>query len=134
MKSNTRQAVEERREARLGALNAELDRLVDLLRARPEVIRVVLFGSLAAGRVGARSDLDLAVVARSREDFLARYQEYYCYLQPEVPLDLFVYTPDEWQDMLGRSRLVQRMAREGRILYETEVAGAEDRFETVAPA
>ena len=62
MKSNSKQAVEARREARVGALKAELERLVELLRARPEVIRVVLFGSLAAGHVGARSDLDLAVV------------------------------------------------------------------------
>ena len=134
MKSNTKQAVEERREARRGALNAELERLVELLRARPEVIRVVLFGSLAAGHVAARSDLDLAVVAHSGDDFAARYQEYYCYLRPEVPLDLFVYTPDEWQQMRTSSRLVQRIARDGRILYAANAAGTEDRVETTARA
>ena len=40
-----------------------------------------------AGHVGARSDLDLAVGARSSEDFPTGYQEYYCHLRPEVPLD-----------------------------------------------
>ena len=36
---------------------------------------------LAARHVAARSDLALAVVAHSGDDFAARYQEYYCYLQ-----------------------------------------------------
>ena len=134
MKSNTKQAVEERREARVGSLDAELERLVERLRARPEVIRVVLFGSLATGHAGTRSDLDLAVVARSRADFPTRHQEYYRYLRPEVPLDLFVYTPDEWQQMLASSRLVQRIAHEGRILYEADAAGTGERVEAVAGA
>ena len=134
MKSNTKQAVEARQEARKDALNAELERLVELLRARPEVMRVALFGSLAAGNVGARSDLDLAVVARSSVDFPTSYEEYYCYLRPEVPLDLLVYTPHEWQHMLASSRLVQRIARDGGILYEAKAAGKEDGVETTARA
>ena len=51
-----------------------------------------------------------------------------------MPLDLFVYTPDQWQQMRASSQLVQRMAREGRILYEADGAGTEDRVEAVAGA
>ncbi|MFA6107811.1 MAG: nucleotidyltransferase domain-containing protein [Candidatus Latescibacterota bacterium] len=100
-------------------METELARLRDLLAARPEVRRVILFGSLAAGRPGETSDLDLAVVAESDLPFLDRYAEYVCYLKPRVSLDLLVYTPDEWRELVADSRLVRRIAGEGRVLYET---------------
>ena len=44
---------------------SDLEELVNVFRAYPDVQAVYLFGSRAAGRAGAESDLDLAIVPRN---------------------------------------------------------------------
>ena len=57
-----REAAEERRsEARATDARARLPQIVALLVAEFGARRVILFGSLAEGRFGAASDIDLAV-------------------------------------------------------------------------
>jgi len=46
-------------------LAAGIERLVERLSRRPEVEKVILFGSRARGTNGDRSDVDLAVIAPS---------------------------------------------------------------------
>ena len=57
-------------ERRRRLLQAELDRLVEVVAEQIQPERVVLFGSFAQGRVHEWSDLDVAVVAQTALPFV----------------------------------------------------------------
>lgn len=106
----------ERREAYRADLEAELPRLVGALKAIG-VQRIVLFGSMAQGKAGLGSDLDLLVIWDTPLGFMERTIELYRRLQPRVAVDLFVYTPEEMARMADRP-LIRRALMEGKVLYE----------------
>jgi predicted nucleotidyltransferase len=93
-----------------------------LARRRPEIDRVILFGSLAAGGAVPGSDADLVVVlARSDRTFRDRIPLYI----PEgcpVPVDVFPYTRQECADMLASGHgFLRRALAEGIPIYERAV-------------
>lgn len=93
-----------------GAL-AELQRAVrELARRRPEVRRVILFGSLARADAVPGSDADLLVVLESADrPFLERLPLY----QPQVrglAVDVFAYTQEELDRMLKEGNWLVRAA------------------------
>jgi predicted nucleotidyltransferase len=100
--------------------------LEDLARlARPHleaagVERAVVFGSYARGTADGYSDLDLAVVLRTDLAPLDRGP----LLRPlldalPVPVDLLVFTPDEWTRGLERALGVfAAIASEGKAIHE----------------
>jgi len=91
-----------------------LKRLVDRLSERSEVLAVVLFGSLADGRLSVGSDVDLLLVlSHSQHSFLDRV---FLYIPEDFPVDVdvFPYTLDEIRkgQPLARQALAQ-----GRVLW-----------------
>ncbi len=92
-----------------------------LLKGHPGVVKVVLFGSLARGAPGARSDLDLVIVQRTDKRFTARLDEFYRSLDPRVATDILVYTPAEWADAAARP-FIRQARREGRVLHDAGAA------------
>lgn len=98
----------------MDALPAMVARLV----SRYDPDRVVLFGSHARGDAAPSSDIDLLVVKRTERRFLDRLLDAMEALDPEVAVDLLVYTPEELEDMLRRGNpFVTRALEEGRDLY-----------------
>ena len=106
-------------------LNAEAVRgrvrqaVLELARQRPEVERVVLFGSLARGGAVPGSDADLLITLSSSDrPFLDRIP---LYIPPgcSVPVDVFPYTAEECQTLLesGHSFL-RRAIAEGILVYQ----------------
>ena len=91
-------------ERRRRRLEAELERIVTALPGLG-VRRAILFGSLARGDVGGRSDLDLILIVDSQARFPERCRRFYETLEPRVGMDILVYTPDEFEAMRhGRLR------------------------------
>jgi predicted nucleotidyltransferase len=91
----------------------------ELARRRPEIDRVVLFGSLARGDAVPGSDADLVIVlARSDRPFRDRIPLYI----PEgcpVPVDVFPYTREECAAMLESGHgFLRRVLAEGIPIYE----------------
>lgn len=82
-------------EQRAKELQAELTRLEARLPTLPGVEAAYVFGSLVEGGVHASSDLDLLIVRRTTEPFFERALTLFKELEPQVPVDLFVYTPEE---------------------------------------
>lgn len=82
--------------------------------------RIILFGSLARGDTGKRSDLDLIVVLDDAPprflDRLALVDE--ALKERDVPLDVLVYTSEELAELSRTRSFVRRAVREGRVLYE----------------
>lgn len=92
---------------------------VQALAGDPEVLAVVLFGSLARGEATAMSDADvLLILARSSRPFHARIPDY---LRGGIgiAMDVFPYTLAEAQRMLGEGTGVVPVAlREGIWLLD----------------
>ncbi|MGH7311348.1 MAG: nucleotidyltransferase domain-containing protein [Candidatus Rokuibacteriota bacterium] len=97
-------------------LEAELARIVAVLPGLG-VKRAIVFGSAARGDVRGQSDLDLILIADSREPFAERCGRFYGALKPLVGLDLLVYTPEEFEEVRAGRFLAQALA-DSRTVYE----------------
>lgn len=92
-----------------------LERSVAQLSTRPEVLAVVLFGSLANGRLSVGSDMDLLVILSGSDDpFLERL---HLYVPERFPMDVdvFPYTLDE---IRKGQPLARQALSQGRILWQ----------------
>ena len=98
-------------------LREELERISAILADRPDIVRVVVFGSVARGRVHRLSDLDLIIVQRTSKRFLERLDEMYRLLLPRVACDILVYSPEEFERLQKENRFVARAVREGRVIH-----------------
>ena len=75
-----------------------------VMRADERVTRVGYTGSLAAGKWGFGSDLDLIlIVDTTQEEWLERARRFDATELP-VPVDLLVYTEKEWDDVSKQGR------------------------------
>ncbi len=78
--------------------------------------RVILFGSYARGEAAA--DIDVVIIKRTTERFLDRLKVVYERWGLPVSVDILVYTPEEWLQMLEEGRgFILRVAKEGREVY-----------------
>jgi len=91
--------------------------------------KIILFGSFASGTVHEGSDLDLVIIKETPRRPIDRQVEVYGLVKPEVGIDLFIYTPQEFKylESIGFS-LVKEIVAKGKVLYEARGAGmAQDR-------
>lgn len=72
--------------------------LSERLRAKG-VVEAYLFGSFAEGKAGPWSDLDLVVVQRTDAIFVERSRGFQDLLDLGLPVDVLVYTPEEFAKM-----------------------------------
>lgn len=105
---------------RKAVLGGELRRMLSILirKYRPET--VILFGSLATGKVHEWSDIDLAVVKRTSRRFLDRMGEVLRITHPKVGLSVVVYTPEEADQMQAKNHYfwIEEILGRGKILYD----------------
>jgi predicted nucleotidyltransferase len=89
----------------------------DLVSERPEVKRVLLFGSIARGEDGPRSDADIVViVSRSRHKrIFDRTHIFSPYFSPaRIPVDVLAYTEAEVERMRADDNpFMRRVLSEG---------------------
>jgi predicted nucleotidyltransferase len=115
-------ALSESRAQYARTLERELGNVVAQLASLPEVARIILFGSYAAGRRDLLTDLDLLVVMSSEQDFVRRTADLYGRISTAVDVDLLVYTPEEF-DRLRERGFVRQALETGKVVYEKERAG-----------
>ena len=101
------------------ALDAALDKTLDHLIKMPEVEKVILFGSYAAGRRDLFADLDIIVVMETERDFVHRSAELYRQVPIDVDMDLLVYTPEEFERQ-RQGGFVGHALATGRVIYEKQ--------------
>ncbi len=84
---------------------------------KPE--KVILFGSHARGSSDAYSDIDLVVIKKTKKPFLDRIKDVIKIIKPNFSIDILVYTPEEFREMLlSGNPFIEFVAREGKVLYE----------------
>jgi hypothetical protein len=69
-----------------------------------------LFGSYARDQASADSDIDLILVADSRRSFPDRFRDFPGLGNGLPPMDLLIYTPDEWRSLRTRPSALLRWA------------------------
>ena len=106
---------------RTSELAAGLKQVIDTLHKNPDVKKIILFGSLASGEVGIKSDLDLLVIQDTDKPFLTRSRMIMQQLNPCVAIDILVYTPEEFMKMQNEpNSFIRNILRKGRVVYEKE--------------
>lgn len=112
---------------RKAQLERELTRATKLIVRNYHPQRVILFGSLARGRVHEWSDIDLAIVKETRRRFLDRIGDVLRRVRPHVAFNVVVYTPREVAQMEADvpSFWTDEIVKPGKVLYDraTPVAG-----------
>lgn len=98
-------------------LRRELEKIVEELKNRYRPTEIILFGSLARGE--AARDIDLIVIKDTNKPFTDRLKEVALLHHSRVGVDIFVYTPEEWERLKKRGdRFVsEEVMKKGRLLY-----------------
>ncbi len=98
---------------------AELKKIVSVLKLKYKPERIILFGSFARGKAEKDSDIDLMIIKKTSQNPWVRQRIVEKLVRRNVPVDLLVYTPQEFQN---RVDLGDTFAREvlakGRLVYE----------------
>lgn len=81
--------------------------------------RIILFGSAARGEADEDSDLDLIVIKKTDQRFLRRLVEVSSFLPLDLRIDVFVYTPQEFQAMVEEGNpFIEEALKDGKLVYE----------------
>jgi predicted nucleotidyltransferase len=100
-------------------LEQELARYRSLLVEHYDPERIIVFGSLASGRIHSWSDIDLVIITASDRPFFERLHEVRRLIEPQVGTDVLVYTPDEFQQLCQERRFFRdEILAKGTIIYE----------------
>jgi len=110
----------------LASRRRERERLLDLarayaegLRARLDLVGVVVVGSVARGEADEWSDLDLVIIADTARPFLDRYLDFTGIYDVWPRLDLIIYTPGEFARMRAEGRaFIEHVEAEGVVVHE----------------
>lgn len=100
----------------------QLERVVKTLVREYKPEKVILFGSAAAGKIHEDSDADLAVIKKTRKRFYDRIGEVYTLVPRGIPLDIIVYTPEEFEQMRREKYgyfVREEILEKGRVMYES---------------
>lgn len=79
--------------------------------------RVIVFGSSIRGKWQENSDIDLAIIKKTSQPFYKRAAEVRKLLRSKIPLDVFVFTPEEYESAKKTNPLVSEIERTGRVVY-----------------
>ena len=96
-----------------------LDALRPLLRQHGAKAAYIV-GSWARGEADASSDVDLVIVASSALPAVERFKDYLpAILASPRPVELFVYTPEEFERMRDEERpFLMNALEEAKLIYE----------------
>ncbi len=98
-------------------LEKGLSRIIDKID-KTNIQKIILFGSLAKGNVGLNSDIDLIIIKNTKQRFLQRLESIYQEMEPDIAVDVLVYTPEEIKDLSQWNSFIKQVIREGKVLYQ----------------
>lgn len=79
--------------------------------------KIILFGSYAYGKPTQNSDVDIAIIKKTTDSFHERQRKTRMMLKTTIPVDIFVFTPEEFQRGKKNNLLVKEIAEMGRVIY-----------------
>ena len=101
------------------SLQEELGRIVKVIETEYAPEKIVLFGSLAQDQVHEWSDIDLLIIKSTNKRPIERTMELVGLIKPKVGIDLFIYTPEEYDLLLTeRYSFIMNVIKTGKTVYE----------------
>mgnify|MGYP000848414795 CR=1 FL=1 len=101
-------------------ISSELNDLIDKIKTKIQVKKIILFGSYAYGNPGKDSDIDLCVITedkRRKIEILWDIQEA-IYKTSKRPVDVVVSKPDEFADRADSVSTIEKtIAGKGVVIY-----------------
>ena len=82
--------------------------------------KILLFGSRAKGTATERSDIDLCIIMETQRNKERRrlLADMYCDIESPVPIDILLYTPEEWEHCVkDKCTFAYKINKEGIALY-----------------
>src|SRR5436309_91038 len=105
-------------EERAHRLEETLDRILDALKRHYAPEQVIVFGSLASGRVTEASDLDLLIVKETDKRFFDRIREVVKICDYDIGVDFLVYKPEELTEAAKSNPFVRdEILSKGKVVY-----------------
>ncbi|MBN1626121.1 MAG: nucleotidyltransferase domain-containing protein [Deltaproteobacteria bacterium] len=102
----------------------QIDELVKIIKDKIDPTKIFLFGSSVSGNVDEESDIDLLIVAPSKDRPLERrlkLKKMLLEYEKTVGLDLLIYTPDEFEILINEpSSFISSVAKNGLKLYDQQ--------------
>lgn len=101
-------------------LEQELKRTKEIIVREYQPQRIILFGSLAQGKVHEWSDIDLAIVKETPRRFIDRIGDVLLLIRPKVSVNVIVYTPQEVEQMERNDHYfwIDEITHKGKVLYD----------------
>jgi len=102
-------------------LENELKRIVKILSAQYFPEEIILFGSLAMGRIEDTSDIDLIIIKQTNKRFTDRIGEVIDMCKPKMAVDFIIYTPEEFCDLKRKENFIKKeVVEKGKVVYEKQ--------------
>jgi len=89
--------------------------LAQLAEYKPE--KIILFGSYAYGEPAEDSDVDIVLIKKTTAPFHERQKKVRLLLKTLTPVDVFVFTPEEFERAKKDNPLVKEIAELGKVVY-----------------
>jgi len=97
----------------------ELKRIVLKIKNNYNPEKIILFGSLAYGKIKKESDIDLLIIKETDKNPWARIEEVDRHIEHNIPIEVLVYTPEEIETRLRiNDFFVRDIMKKGKVLYE----------------
>ena len=97
-------------------MHPKVKEIVDQLKPyNPE--KIILFGSYAYGKPNENSDVDLVVIKKTDEPFHDRQKKARFFLNTSTPVDIFIFTPEEFETAKKNTILISEAWKKGKIIY-----------------
>lgn len=93
-------------------------KIVSAIKKSHDTEKIILFGSYAKGTQTNASDIDLAVIQKTKLTYHQRLKSFRMNLRNTIPVDLFVFTPEEFEEAKNTNPLIKEIDKQGEILYE----------------
>lgn len=79
--------------------------------------KIILFGSYAYGKPNRDSDVDIAIIKSTSDSFHERQKKVRLLMRTTTPVDVFVFTPEEFEKAAKNNLLVKEIATMGKVIY-----------------
>ena len=96
-------------------LEVELERL-SIEMPPLGAMRVSLTGDLAVNRVTPETALELVVIQAKDQRFRRRADFWTTHLRPRLDTSFFVYTPEEYEELVDTDPLLMAVERDGEVI------------------
>jgi len=105
------------------SLEKELKIIVDTIVEKCNPEKIILFGSMADGKPTAWSDIDLVIIMDTDLRYIDRLLYISKMAKCDVPVDFFVYTPEEERRFIETNNLfyTKEVIEKGKVLYERKL-------------